>query len=266
MRTRILSDLHLGHSASRLTDPAMLDAVLEGVDQLVLAGDVWQQRGAREPREKGKRLFESLRERIAKRGISLEVLRGNHDPDSGRGVAWLADRAILVTHGDAVYDEGTPWSADLGRYRKEVAAIIADYAKRSGSAEACSERARRIAHTLRALPLPNLPPPLNFLATAMWPPSRPLEMVRVWRGMGRAGLDFLERSGEGASVLVCGHFHRAGIWERDGCLMINTGSFMPGSQPWAVDVHGAKLTARRLVLNAGAFEPGEVTGRWILRP
>lgn len=265
MRTRILSDLHLGHSASRVNDPAMLDAVLKEVDQLVLAGDVWQQRGTRKVRERARRLFAELRERVAARGISLEVLRGNHDPDSGRGVAWLADRAVLVTHGDAVYDAATPWSRELGRYRAEVAAIIADYAKRRGSAEACSERAREIAHTLRVLPLPNLPPPLNFLATALWPPGRPFEMVRVWSDMGQAGLNFLDQSGGGAAVLVCGHFHRAGIWERDGRLMINTGSFMPGSQPWAVDVNGTKLTARRLELNAGAFEPGEVTGRWILR-
>lgn len=243
----------------------MLESLLEGVNHLVLAGDVWQQRKKDSARERGLRLFRGLEERVKKKGISWEILRGNHDPDEGKGVAWLADRAVLVTHGDAVYDHATPWSRELGRYRKEVDAIVRKYAAQTASAEACSERAREIAHVLQLVPLPKLPPPLNFFATALWPPSRSFEILRVWGGMGKTGLKFLERAGEGARVLVCGHFHRAGIWEGNGRLMVNTGSFMRGSRPWAVDLVEEELTARELVQSGGDYVLGAVKGRWHLK-
>jgi len=265
VRTRIISDLHLGHSASRLHDPAMLEPVLEEVDHLVLAGDIWQQRKLGAGREEARRKYEELLTIAGDRGIAVEVLRGNHDPEGGEGVAWLADKAVLVTHGDALYEEATPWSREIGKYRKEVNAIVAKYESRNHLAEACSDRAKEIAMTLAVRPLPRLPPPFDFFATALWPPSRAFEVIRVWCGMGAEGLRFLEKSGEGARVLVCGHFHQAGIWEEKGRLMINTGSFMKGSCPWAVDLKDDRMTARELKIGGGNFVLGEVKGRWSLR-
>jgi len=242
----------------------MLGPLLEDVDRLVLAGDIWQERIAGPGKERARELFERFLALIEEQEIEVVLLRGNHDPESGSGVAWMADRRILVTHGDAVYHDATPWSREIGKYRDEVDAIVAKYSDRRHLAEACADRAKEIALAIKVVPLPKLPPPLNFFATALWPPSRPYEMIRVWRGMGDQGLTFLEQSGEGASVLVCGHFHQAGIWERDGRLMINTGSFMKGSRPWCVDLCGDVLTARRLELGDGKFFPGEVEGTWLI--
>ena len=265
MRTRIISDLHLGHSASRLKSVEMLEPVLEGVDHLILAGDVWQQRRVGDGGEDAGRLFDELLSLAKSSGVVVEVLRGNHDPNSGKGVAWLAERSVLVTHGDAVFDDATPWSREIASYREEINSIIRKYDPESHRAQACVERAREIALTLKVIPLPKLPSPLDFFITALWPPSRFFEIFRVWRGMGRQGLQFLSHSGEGACVLVCGHFHRSGIWEAKGKVMINTGSFMNGSQAWAVDVNQEKLTARELIFSKNCFELGPVKGRWILR-
>ena len=110
MKTRILSDLHLGHSASRITDCEMLAPLLEGVDHLILAGDVWQERIAGERITTAGLLFEELKKMIQEKGLAVEILRGNHDPSTQQGVAWCADKAVLVTHGDAVYADATPWS------------------------------------------------------------------------------------------------------------------------------------------------------------
>lgn len=244
----------------------MLEPLWEGVDRVVLAGDVWQQWKRGPGRARAEQLARDLREQIESRGIVLVSLWGNHDPEGGQGVARLAEGAVLVTHGDAVYDSATPWSRQLSRYRREVEEIIGRYRSRVSSAEACAERAREIARTIRAVPLPKLPPPFNFFATAFWPPARLFGILQVWHGMGGAGLDFLERSGGGARVLVCGHFHRAGIWEGGGKLMLNTGSFMRGSQVWAVDLKDGKITARALNLRDERFHPGEVKGRWFLHP
>ena len=264
MRTRVLSDLHLGHSASRLTGTAMLEPLLEGVDHLILAGDIWQERKVGAGRAQARVLFDEFLAMITEVGTQLELLRGNHDPDTGEGVAWMADGKVLVNHGDAIYDDATPWSREIGKYRDEVEAIVATYAAKRHLAAACADRAREIAMAIKVVPLPKLPPPFNFFATALWPPSRPFEMIRVWRGMGDQGLKFLDQSGEGARVLVCGHFHQAGIWERDGSLMINTGSFMKGSRPWCVDLCEGSLTARQVDLIEGVFVPGEIKGAWLL--
>ena len=238
----------------------MLAPLLEGVDHLILAGDVWQERIAGERITTAGLLFEELKKMIQEKGLAVEILRGNHDPSTQQGVAWCADKAVLVTHGDAVYDEATPWSREFGFYREEIRKIVERYEPQSHLAQACSDRACEIANTIQPRKLPKLPVPLNFFATALWPPRRTIEMIRVWRMMGKEGLRFLKKSGEGAKVLVCGHFHQAGIWEDAEHVMINTGSFMRGSQPWLVDVEGAAVLARAIDLNEPHFQPGEVKG------
>ena len=262
MKVRIISDLHLGHGASCLTDPEMLDSLLVGVDELVLAGDVWQSRALGKELENARELLDRLVRMVSERGVTLRLLRGNHDPEGGKGVLFLEGKQVLVTHGDAVYDDATPWAREIHRYREEVAEIVEKYGDLSDQAEACAERAREIAMTIKPVPMPRLPPPLNYFVTALWPPSRAIEMTRVWLTMGEEGLRFLERSGEGASVLVCGHFHRPGIWEKGGRVMVNTGAFMKGCRPWAVELEKGVMIARALDLVAGRYELGEVKGRW----
>jgi predicted phosphodiesterase len=242
----------------------MLKPILTGIDHLILAGDVWQECKVEPDRDEARQKYEELLEMISGMGIAVEILRGNHDPGEGAGVSWLAEKSILVTHGDAVYDDATPWSRGFPKRRKEVDEIIARYAPSAHLPEACCERAREIARALRVFPLPKLPPPLSYFATAFWPPSRTFEMVRVWREMGDEGHRFLRKTGSGARVLVCGHFHRAGIWEKEGSLVLNTGSFMKGSKAWTVDLNGDRLTARSLVVRDDQYHLGEVQGRWLL--
>lgn len=240
----------------------MLESLLTGIDELILAGDVWQSRAQGKELARARDLLDRLVKMVSERGVALRLLHGNHDPEEGEGVAFLAGKQVLVTHGDAVYEDATPWAREIHRYRDEVAEIVERYRDQSDQAEACAERAREIAMTIKPVPMPRLPPPLNYFVTALWPPSRAIEMTRVWLTMGEEGVRFLERSGEGASVLVCGHFHRPGIWEKAGKVMVNTGAFMKGCRPWAVDLEEGVMIARSLDLVAGKYELGEVKGRW----
>ena len=105
----------------------MLEPLFDGVDHLILAGDVWQERIAGERITNAGILFAQLKKMIHDRNLSVEILRGNHDPGTPQGVAWCADKAVLVTHGDAVYDEATPWSREFRYYREEIREIIARY-------------------------------------------------------------------------------------------------------------------------------------------
>jgi len=170
VKTRILSDLHLGHVASKVSAAQLLEPLLEGCDRLILAGDIWQERTQGESFEKAKGLLDDLMQMVDQRGIQLELLRGNHDPGSEKGIAWLLDRKVLVTHGDAVFDDATPWSREIATYRDEVDAIVERYRKKSHLAEACSERAREIALRIKSKPLPRLPVPLNFFCDSAMAP------------------------------------------------------------------------------------------------
>jgi predicted phosphodiesterase len=254
---RILSDLHLGHTASRIQDVAQLAPLFEGSDEIIFAGDVWQEKEHRS--ERPARMFSELRELVGAQGI---FLRGNHDPGTEQGIAWLAGKSVLVTHGDAVYRDATPWSREMSPHRKAVEEIVSRYD--GEDAQACSDRARDIALTIKPIPLPKLPVPLNFLATALWPPSRTLEMFRVWSTMGEECLRFLERVSPESRVVICGHFHRAGSWEKEGRVAINTGSFMRTSRPWCVDIDDEWVTAREVTFSDG-WKAGKVKGRWIVK-
>jgi len=256
--TRVLSDLHLGHSATRIGEVAQLAPLFEGCDKIVFAGDIWQ--GRKTGHEHAEKMCAELQESVAGRGL---FLRGNHDPHTPAGIAWLSQKKVLVTHGDAVFRDATPWSREMPSHRDEVRKIVARFS--DASAQSCSDRAREIALTLTPVPFWRLPVPLNFFASALWPPSRPYEMIRVWRGMGEECHRFLRRVAPDTAVLICGHFHRAGVWEKGGRLVVNTGSYMRGSRAWCADVENEQLTVRAVEKRGDLFHPGRVIGRWSLR-
>lgn len=251
---RILSDLHLGHASSRIQDASQLAPLFEGCEKIVFAGDVWQAKKGTHPGCHD--IFEELKSLVGARGV---YLRGNHDPESGEGIAWLAGRRVLVTHGDAVLDEATPWAREMPRFRDEVRAIVARYDR--DDPQACSDRAKEIAITLKPRPFLKIPPPFNFFASALWPPTRPFEMIRVWSTLGEECHRFLKRVAPETGVLVCGHFHRTGFWEKEGRLVINTGSYMRGSTAWCVDLTDDWLLVREVVSEEG-WQAGQVIGRW----
>ena len=254
---RVLSDLHLGHSATRIEEVTQLAPLLEGCEQVVFAGDVWQ--GRKTGHARAGEMFEELQAAVGERGV---FLRGNHDPETPQGLAWLADKKVLVTHGDAVYRDATPWSREMPAHREEVREIVERFDDLDP--QACSDRAREIALALTPVPFWKLPVPLNFFASALWPPSRPFEMIRVWRGMGEECHRFLARVAPKVGVLICGHFHQAGVWEKDGRLVINTGSFMRASKPWCVDLEDEWIIVRAIVKEGDFFQAGGVIGRWRL--
>lgn len=254
---RIISDLHLGHSASRIQEVEKLAPLFEGCDQLIFAGDVWQERNT--GCSGSDQMFEKLGELVGLRGV---YLRGNHDPGTPQGLAWVKGESVLVTHGDAVYRDATPWSREMPKFREQVKQIVARYD--GADAQACSDRACEIAWALVPQPFLKLPTPLNFFASAFWPPTRPFEMLRVWSGMGDECHRFLERVSPQTQVMVCGHFHRAGVWEKNGRLVINTGSYMRGSKPWCVDLDGDWVTVQEVVFLNEQWQVStdEVIGRW----
>lgn len=251
---RILSDLHLGHPASRIQEVEKLAPLFEGCEQVVFAGDVWQER--KTGHQDSDLMFEKLGEMV---GMRATYLRGNHDPGTPQGLAWLNGKDVLVTHGDAVYRDATPWAREMPIFREEVKKIIARYDE--NDPQACSDRACEIAWVLKPQPFLKLPVPLNFFVSAFWPLTRPFEIFSAWKGLGDECHRFLERVAPETKVLICGHFHHAGIWEKSGRLVINTGSFMKCSKPRCVDIDGPEVIIREIIYSQ-EWKVGPVVGRW----
>ena len=227
----ILSDLHLGHKASVLDDVSMLEPLLEGIGTLLLNGDTWQEL-AKEFREDGKKLLDALQRACCAHQVDLVLLPGNHDPNSGAvGYATLAEGRIVVTHGDCVYPEGAPWSRMAIKKEAEWQALWA--ATKVYTIEQRIELGRNIARLLVPPSFGHSRHLLSRVWDAIMPPSRGIRMILSWWHMVAQTRSFARHYFPACEIMVCGHFHRAGLWDHDNLLVVNTGSFMPpGGAYW----------------------------------
>lgn len=259
---RILSDLHLGHRVSRIASVESLRPLVAGAATVVFNGDTWQEL-AKLFRENSATMLEELRRLCAAEGAEPVFLSGNHDPGwPGAGWAQLAGGKILITHGDTLFAEGSPWSREALARRDQVAEILARHPAADRDPAERIAMAREMAGLLRAASYPKGRRLWQRALDAVRPPRRAYEMLRVWATQPAAAAAFAERYFPAAEVVIIGHFHRAGIWRRRGRLVINTGSYMnPGPALW-VDYHAGWLSCGRVNESGPQYERGEVLGRW----
>jgi len=256
---RVLSDLHLGHPATRLKSARALQPVIEGCERVIFNGDSWEERSLSMSKE-GEVQITALKKMLDDCGVEGQFLHGNHDPGWEKG--YCVEDQIVITHGDAVLREASPWSREMPHYRKEIDELIEGWPEAETDLAQRVERAREIGLLLRPKKLPALPVPLNFFATVLWPPSRLSSMVRVWATLGKEGLHFLETFAPEAKVLITGHFHRAGAWEREGRVYLNTGSFMKMDKPFVVELSAGEVRFCPLREQGDEFVLGPVSRRW----
>lgn len=259
----ILSDLHLGHPASRVTRVEDLRPLIEGAGSVVFNGDTFQEL-AREFRERSREKLDELRDLCARLGVEAHFLSGNHDPGwPGPGWLELAGGRIVVTHGDAVFWQGSPWSRERYAREDQLEELWREHLIRKDDAGERLRLAREVARTLRADSIPcgrSLPCRIH---DALDPPRRGLEILRVWLTQADAIAGFAERYFPSAEVMVVGHFHRAGVWRRGGRLVVNSGAFLrPHAARW-VEWSGDYLRVGRIEMN-GCYRRGGVNGVWHL--
>ncbi len=233
-RIIILSDLHLGrpdgvHSVEEL------DALITPGATLVLNGDtaelhdpLFQSRAEDE--------YARLQEIAATRGALLRVLAGNHDPFLSRErMLELADGCVVVTHGDSFHPSIAPWSESAKAMREAwERSMAAMPAERRDTLAARFDAARDAAVA-------------EWLATGRGARHSTLKkfLLHPWRGAAVAwywarypsmAADFALRYAPEAAVIVVGHSHRHGVWQRQGRTVMNTGAFTWPGRPHAVVV------------------------------
>lgn len=259
---RILCDLHLGHRVSRIASVKSLRPLVAGAGTVIFNGDTWQEL-AGIFREKSAAMLEELRALCAEEGAEPIFLSGNHDPGwPGPGWVELAGGRILVTHGDALFAEGSPWSREALTRGDAILALWEQHRSAAGDPAERIVLAREIALALRAAGYPKGKKLRHRVMEAIRPPRRAWEMLRVWATQADAAAAFAERYFPRAETIVIGHFHRTGIWRRGGRLIVNSGAFLPPCAAWWLDYRDGWLSCGRIDESPPLSRCGETLGVW----
>jgi predicted phosphodiesterase len=230
---RILSDLHLGHQVSRIDRVSALRPLIAGAGTVIFNGDTWQEMPG--PfLERAKAMLAELRALCAEEGVETIYLPGNHDPGwDGCGWVELAEGRIIITHGDALLFDGSPWKREILTGNHEVRELWSQHPDAAHDIRERLRLARRIAVDLCSVDYPAGRHFIQRAWDAVVPPMRALRMIQGWLERTAAATRFCDCYFPKAEVLVFGHFHRHGCWHRDGRLLIDSGSFMnPGRAHW----------------------------------
>lgn len=230
---RVLSDLHLGHKVSRISKVEALRPLITGAGTVVFNGDTWQEL-ARPFYDRSKVMLDELVSMCREEGAEAIFLSGNHDPGwNGPGWVELAGGKIIITHGDALLFDGSPWKREILVSGKRVMELWDQFPDAATDVENRLRVAREIARELCSVEYPTGRHFLQRALDAILPPKRAVKMIESWLIQASEGSKFCDRYFPQAEVLIIGHFHREGCWTRNGRRVINTGSFMaPGRAHW----------------------------------
>lgn len=268
---RIFSDLHFGDRASALKSLPSLIPLFDGADQIVLNGDTLDTRPSNRPMTAAALRIETL-EFFSSQAIPVTLINGNHDPNvSPFHSLGLGHGSVFVTHGDVLFDDVVPWGRDAAKLRRLVAAELATVAP--GARHLLSERLAAVHRAAALVPQRHqserhgLKYLLGYLADTVWPPTRIFRVLRTWRETPGRAAAFVRRYGLPARFFVMGHTHRLGAeLDRDGLVVLNTGSFCRPADAGFVDVTTDRISLHRIERRRGEFRPGSRLAEFPLAP
>ena len=261
---RILSDLHLGHKVSRIHQVSDLRPLIAGAATVIFNGDTWEELA--EPlRARSASMLDELRALCAEEGAEAVFLAGNHDPGwSGNGWAELAGGEIIITHGDAVLTTSSPWKHEILTRMGQIMDIWRAHPSAEWDVKERIHVAQEIAIDLQSRVHPGGRHLIQRAWDAVTPPARALRILEAWLTQSDASDAFRARYFPSAWMLITGHFHRSGCWEKNGRLVINTGSFVsPGKAHW-VEWNDGWLSRGVVDESQSSFRIGERLGTWRL--
>ena len=255
---RILSDLHLGHKVSRIERVESLRPLITGAGTVIFNGDTWQEL-AKPWKDRAAEMLDELRQLCVEEGAEAVFLSGNHDPGwPGRGWEELAEGRIIISHGDALLFESSPWKREILMAPEKVAELWEQHPDADQKVEERLRVAREIARKLHSLQFPAGRHMIQRAWDAIFPPQRAVRMLEAWSSQGAKAAEFLERYFPEAEVIIIGHFHWPGCWRIGGRLVINTGSFVSPNRAHWVEWKGGLQQEYGLLCRGPVIEKGGV--------
>jgi predicted phosphodiesterase len=258
----ILSDLHLGHRASRIDDTSRLEPLIRPFRTAIFNGDTAELWHAAD-RPLGRKLTADLARFCHHVGCKAIFVNGNHDPDiSEVNHLDLHGGALLVTHGDILFLGVAPWSKEAKHYLSAHRRILKGLGEDAlGSFEHQLLATKRASLELQLWENPvdrGSLSGLRLLALQAWPPSRPFKIVHAWCQTPSIAADMMKLFRPQAHVALIGHTHYPGVWHRSGRVVINTGSFLHYMSALAAIIDGERLEVRLVNQRNGNFTLGKV--------
>ncbi len=256
----VLSDLHIGHQASRLQGVAPLAPLMACGRTLIFNGDTFEMRSTSDRLHSAAWVSElqALLENSGTRGIFIS---GNHDPIiSETNHLECAETGTLITHGDVLFDNVAPWSTNASRYasahQRELAGLKPEEKSDLATRLAALRRAT-CSYDISHVPArPGLVGAMVHFLETIWPPWRPLRILQSWAEIPSRAWEFSQTWRPGTRTLIIGHSHLGGVWHRNALTVINTGTSMVGFRPRAVRIAQGVITLHRLILKNGGFDLG----------
>jgi len=258
----ILSDTHIGHSASVIRDPEELAPLFGDSATVVFNGDtvemLWRHNRGR-ARAQLRRVASVCR----REGARPVFVTGNHDPFvSAIHHLDLREGRVLVTHGDILFHEVAPWSRGaeiLGPKRTRILRTMGADALEDFERQLLATKWTSLALEMREPCSPSgWLPRVRMLARETWPPWRVLRILRFWMETPDRAAGLARAFRPRARFVVVGHTHHAGVFERDGRVVVNTGAYLPFSKRLAVRLEGDRLSVVRVVRRGRRFRLGRV--------
>jgi predicted phosphodiesterase len=265
---RIISDLHLGHSASLARNIAQVEPLFQDVRSVVFNGDTIEMRSERS-RERAQEILLEVQQFCRQQHAATCFINGNHDPIiSTTNHLELGEGSLLVTHGDVLFHEtphrsGRATHRNGGRPKFPRQLSVNDRA----TLEQILSTNKRVSHAIsyEDFTIPN--GPWGQFTTFMrqtWPPRRFVSMVSNWKDNPGRAVDLVRVYCPRTRCVIVGHTHLPGIWHRHGYHVINTGSYLPMLGRLAVDYCDDFITVRKVVLRRGKFHLGRQMARFRL--
>lgn len=257
---RILSDLHLAHPASRVQNVWQIEPLIEGARTVVFNGDTAELR-LHKARETAKRYIDSLRSLCRDRGVQAVFINGNHDPDlSNLNDLELLGGRVLVTHGDVLFPDVTPWGREAAQLGQNQALALAELAGEAPPQWEHLLAAAKEASLRTGSGNGKMPSTMREWVAAVCSetghPLRTAQVLRAWAiAPGRAAR-LAARHRPRARWVIMGHTHMPGHWLRDDRVVLNTGAYLPWLGRRVVEVANGEILMRRVRADGKYFRTG----------
>ena len=248
-----------------------LRPLLEGAGTVIFNGDTIEMRHHKLV-EKGRRFFRELTGLAEQLGVECLHLRGNHDPGiSETDHLDLAGGRVFLTHGDALFRLGSPWSPKIWKIHDRIEATRSEYGEERLEKDleavlACTHRCRSFSpgyeNEFKLGPLKTV----RTMVRIAWPPRRPLLILKTWLTAHRVADEFAARHRPEAEVFTFGHTHWPGAWKRDGRLVVNTGGFVSFMPALGIEIENGEVTVKRIRKSADRFRMATEVIRHLMNP
>lgn len=264
---RVLSDLHWGHKASLIKESESLEGLVREADKVIFNGDTLEQKFEDSPSHFDKPLpsLAEFRDLLESWEAESLFLTGNHDPRiSNAHYCELNGGEILVTHGDAIFPNVAPWSANrrvlenaVARGRASSSAPQSFYSYLQVFKDASLEE-----HALIKDYDPTVWGKIQIFLRQAWPPTRAFTILNCWKEAPEKALELVEKFQKKPRFLIIGHTHKPDITTIGSTTVINTGSFLPWPGATTVDIDSRGLSARKVIKRNNRFTTGEIIRRF----